>query len=174
MVGLIGNPVADHKKWVRPEDPAAVPAPSYTITAKAPGSELAAESAAALASASLVFSWANMQEYAQLCLSHAVELYEFATKYKGSDTLINLVYHTRFTYLYIYSEEPYKAFITTRFHRFMIFIEVGKGTTTKLGGQQFGFLEQLSKKISSMMRVPFTNQVEKQTENLLTGTTRSE
>jgi endoglucanase len=104
MVGLIGNPVADHKKWVRPEDPAAVPAPSYTITAKAPGSELAAESAAALASASLVFSWANMQEYAQLCLSHAVELYEFATKYKGSETFIHLNYHTCFTYSYIYSE----------------------------------------------------------------------
>ena len=80
---MIGNPVADHKKWVRPEDPEAVGTPSFTITAKSPGSELAAESAAALASASLVFSWAGMNDYAQLCLSHAVELYEFATKYKG-------------------------------------------------------------------------------------------
>ena len=83
MVGLIGNPEADHKKWVRPEDPDAAGTPSYTITAKKPGTELAAEAAAALAAASLVYSWAEMNTYAKLCLKHAMELFEFANTHRG-------------------------------------------------------------------------------------------
>ena len=32
MVGLIGSPNADHKQWVRPDDPDAAKTPSFTIT----------------------------------------------------------------------------------------------------------------------------------------------
>ena len=48
-----------------------------------PGTELAAEASAALAAAYLVFTWANQTDYANLCLEHAMELYEFADKYRG-------------------------------------------------------------------------------------------
>ena len=32
MVGLIGSPNADHKQWVRPDDPDAARTPSFTIS----------------------------------------------------------------------------------------------------------------------------------------------
>ena len=43
----------------------------------------AAEASAALAAAYLVFTWANQTDYAELCLKHAMELYEFADKHRG-------------------------------------------------------------------------------------------
>ena len=48
-----------------------------------PGTELAGEAAAALAASSLVFSMADMKGYAQLCLKHAMELFNFANKHRG-------------------------------------------------------------------------------------------
>ena len=55
--------------------------PSYKIDRKKPGTELAAETAAALAAASVVFRGTN-SNYADLLVRHAKELYEFADKYR--------------------------------------------------------------------------------------------
>ena len=54
----------------------------FQITAQRPGSELAAETAAALAAASIIFK-DDDPSYAAKCLKHAEELYNFADKYRG-------------------------------------------------------------------------------------------
>jgi hypothetical protein len=46
------------------------------------GSDLAAETAAALAATSMVFSEVNAT-YSALCLAHAKDLYTFAKQYQG-------------------------------------------------------------------------------------------
>ena len=56
--------------------------PSYKITSSAPGSDLAGETAAALAAASMVFRDSD-PSYADLLLSHASQLYQFANQYRG-------------------------------------------------------------------------------------------
>ncbi|ORX46831.1 Six-hairpin glycosidase [Piromyces finnis] len=56
--------------------------PSYKITESAPGSDLAAETSAALVAASLVFK-DEYPIYADHLLQHGKELYEFANKYRG-------------------------------------------------------------------------------------------
>ena len=64
--------------------------PSFKIDRSHPGSDLAAETAAALAAASIAFKPTN-PSYAQTLLRHARELYEFADKYRGkySDSITN-------------------------------------------------------------------------------------
>jgi uncharacterized protein YyaL (SSP411 family) len=52
------------------------------ITVQRPGSDLAAETAAALAAASIIFK-EDDPSYAAKCLKHAQELYNFADKYRG-------------------------------------------------------------------------------------------
>lgn len=47
-----------------------------------PGSDLAGETAAALAAISMVYKEVDSQ-YAALCLTHAKKLYKFATQYRG-------------------------------------------------------------------------------------------
>lgn len=47
-----------------------------------PGSDLAGETAAAMAAVSLVFQDYD-PDYSSLCLKHAKELYNFADKYRG-------------------------------------------------------------------------------------------
>ena len=56
--------------------------PAYKITREKPGSELAAETAAALAAASIAFLATDV-DYAKILLRHARELYDFADKYRG-------------------------------------------------------------------------------------------
>jgi len=79
--GQIGIGMIDHKWWGAPE---VFPneRPSYKIDAENPGSELAAEAAAALASSSMLFR-ATDAAYADLCLKHARELFNFAETKKG-------------------------------------------------------------------------------------------
>ena len=55
--------------------------PSYKITKDKPGTELAAETAAALAASSVIFRDVD-RNYADLLVRHARELYEFADKYR--------------------------------------------------------------------------------------------
>ena len=54
----------------------------FQITAQNPGSELAAETAAALAAASIIFK-EDDPTYSALCLRHAKELYNFADQHRG-------------------------------------------------------------------------------------------
>ncbi len=79
----VGNGDADHRWWVPAEciDMQA-PRPSYKVTTAAPGSTVCAETAAALAAAAVVFKDTN-PDYAELCIKHAEELYDFAETSKS-------------------------------------------------------------------------------------------
>ena len=65
--------------------------PAYRITKSAPGSDLAAETAAAFASSAMWFSKRGDSEYAELCIDHAKRLFHFADTYRGkySDSIPN-------------------------------------------------------------------------------------
>lgn len=57
--------------------------PLTQVNASAPGTEVAAETAAALASASLVFKVID-SSYSSLILKHAKQLFTFADRYRES------------------------------------------------------------------------------------------
>jgi len=59
--------------------------PSFKITQQSPGSDLAGETAAALAAGAMVFREED-PDFADLCLDHAKQLYEFAETYQGKYT----------------------------------------------------------------------------------------
>ena len=84
----VGDGEADHAYWGRPED-MTMARPAYSITADGPGSDLAGETAAALAASSIFYT--NMAEtnLAADCLQHAKDLFEFADTYRGvyTDTI---------------------------------------------------------------------------------------
>jgi len=84
LYGQVGNGSLDHGEWVAPED-MTYEYPSYKIDTSGPGSDLAAETAATLAAAYLVFK-DDDPTYASTCLKHAKELYEFADKYRDTYT----------------------------------------------------------------------------------------
>lgn len=66
----VGDPYGDHNCWQRPED-MDTPRTVYAVTEKAPGSEVSAEIAAALAAASLVFRAFGDRPYSTLLLQRA-------------------------------------------------------------------------------------------------------
>ncbi|KAI4336793.1 hypothetical protein L6164_015274 [Bauhinia variegata] len=78
----VGDPVSDHKCWDRPED-MTEQRPLIQINTTCPGTEVAAETAAAMASASLVFKTSD-PTYSNNLLKHAKQLFNFADKYQGS------------------------------------------------------------------------------------------
>ncbi|GER26599.1 endoglucanase [Striga asiatica] len=78
----VGNPKLDHSCWTRPED-MTERRPLVQVNESAPGTEVAAEMAAALGSASLVFKAAD-PTYSGMLLKHAVQLFSFADKNRGS------------------------------------------------------------------------------------------
>nr|CAB3457677.1 unnamed protein product [Digitaria exilis] len=78
----VGDPWKDHDCWERPED-MDTERTVYNVSAGRPGSEIAGETAAALAAASMVFREAD-PEYAETLLAHAREAFEFADTYKGA------------------------------------------------------------------------------------------
>ena len=79
--GQVGNGDLDHAYWGAPEN-MTMERPAYKIDAQHPGSDLAGESAAALASASIIFRATDVN-YADLLLSKAKRLYNFAETYPG-------------------------------------------------------------------------------------------
>lgn len=74
--------------------------PVYKIDADHPGSEVAAETAAALAAAYLVFNTEDAQ-YADVLLQNAIELYNFADIYRliiyGSINFVLMRYNNKAT-----------------------------------------------------------------------------
>ncbi|CAN6481776.1 unnamed protein product [Victoria cruziana] len=78
----VGDGDSDHSCWERPED-MTTPRTAYKIDSNNPGSELAGETAAALAAASLAFQAYDSQYSARLLL-HAKQLFEFADQFRGS------------------------------------------------------------------------------------------
>ncbi|MNW25578.1 Endoglucanase 1 precursor [compost metagenome] len=81
LYGQVGNGTADHNWW-GPAEVMQMDRPSYKIDAQRPGSDLAGETAAALASASIIFKESDSAYSAEL-LRHAKELYQFADQYRG-------------------------------------------------------------------------------------------
>ncbi|KAG8365099.1 hypothetical protein BUALT_Bualt18G0069000 [Buddleja alternifolia] len=77
----VGDGYTDHLCWQRPED-MTTSRRAYKLDEENPGTEVAAETAAAMAAASIVFRGTNPQ-YAQLLLHHAEQLFEFGDKYRG-------------------------------------------------------------------------------------------
>ncbi|GLT28315.1 hypothetical protein SLA2020_032570 [Shorea laevis] len=71
----------DHYCWQRPED-MTTSRQAYKIDKHNPGSDLAGETAAAMAAASIVFRQTN-PHYSHLLLHHAQQLFEFGDRYRG-------------------------------------------------------------------------------------------
>ncbi|XP_044502684.1 endoglucanase 11-like [Mangifera indica] len=77
----VGDGDTDHYCWQRPED-MTTSRHAYKIDENNPGSDLAGETAAAMAAASIVFKKTNPY-YSHLLLHHAQQLFEFGDKYRG-------------------------------------------------------------------------------------------
>jgi len=86
--GQVGDPNYEHNNYWGPAEGINWNRPAYKLTAEKPGSDLAAESAAALAAASVIFSDTD-SAYADLLLENAEQLFEFADTYrdKYSDSI---------------------------------------------------------------------------------------
>merc|ERR1712117_669313 len=82
FIGQIGAGDADHGYWGRPED-MNMYRPVFSVSPSSPGSDLAGESAAALASASIFYKMIGESALAAEALDNAKELYDFADTYKG-------------------------------------------------------------------------------------------
>ncbi|EAZ00403.1 hypothetical protein OsI_22418 [Oryza sativa Indica Group] len=77
----VGDAFRDHSCWERPED-MDTPRTVYKVDPSHPGSDVAAETAAALAAASIVFRDAD-PDYSNRLLDRAIQVFEFADKYRG-------------------------------------------------------------------------------------------
>ncbi|EPS73295.1 hypothetical protein M569_01458 [Genlisea aurea] len=78
----VGDPSSDHSCWERPEDMDTLRT-AYKIDAGNPGSDVAGETAAALAAASIVFRSRN-PAYSALLLNRAIKVFEFADRHRGA------------------------------------------------------------------------------------------
>nr|GMD46182.1 endoglucanase 5 [Ipomoea batatas] len=77
----VGDGESDHYCWERAED-MTTPRTAYKLDPKNPGSDLAAETAAAMAAASLAFKPYD-SSYSYLLLVHAKQLFSFADRFRG-------------------------------------------------------------------------------------------
>lgn len=81
VYGQVGKGDDDHKWWGAAEV-MQMARPAYKVDASCPGSDLAGEYAAAMASASMVFKQTD-PAYSATLLTHAKQLYSFADTYRG-------------------------------------------------------------------------------------------
>ncbi|XP_039249825.2 uncharacterized protein LOC120327569 isoform X1 [Styela clava] len=84
--GQVGDPIYENEEWTRPQNMGGVQRPCYSITGRSPGTDLAAETAAALAATAAVWIESGSNEtdpYVQSLIKHAKELFQFADKYRG-------------------------------------------------------------------------------------------
>ncbi|KAB2042432.1 hypothetical protein ERO13_D02G187700v2 [Gossypium hirsutum] len=79
--GQVGDGDSDHYCWERAED-MTTPRTAYKLDEAHPGSDLAGETAAALAAAAIAFKPYN-SSYSELLLVHAKQLFSFADKFRG-------------------------------------------------------------------------------------------
>ncbi|KAL9268864.1 Endoglucanase 13-like protein, partial [Drosera capensis] len=77
----VGDGDSDHACWERPED-MMTPRTVYQIDEQHPGSDLAGETAAALAAASIAFADVD-DGYSSELVSHAEQLFDFGVTYQG-------------------------------------------------------------------------------------------
>uniref|UniRef100_A0A2N9ETW4 Endoglucanase n=1 Tax=Fagus sylvatica TaxID=28930 RepID=A0A2N9ETW4_FAGSY len=78
----VGDAYSDHNCWERPEDMDTLRT-VYKIDRAHPGSDVAGETAAALAAASIVFR-SRDPAYSTLLLNRAVRVFEFADRHRGA------------------------------------------------------------------------------------------
>ncbi|KAF7058800.1 hypothetical protein CFC21_065785 [Triticum aestivum] len=78
----VGDGDTDHYCWQRPED-MTTSRKAYRVDKDNPGSDLVAETAAALAAAAIVFRASN-PHYSHILLHHAQQLFEFGDRYRGN------------------------------------------------------------------------------------------
>ncbi|CAO2162308.1 unnamed protein product [Urochloa humidicola] len=78
----VGDATKDHACWERPED-MDTPRTVYKVDPSTPGSDVAAETAAALAASSLVFRKSD-PAYASRLLARAKRVFAFADRHRGS------------------------------------------------------------------------------------------
>ncbi|KAK8923790.1 Endoglucanase 17 [Platanthera zijinensis] len=78
----VGDAFLDHSCWERPED-MDTPRTVYKVDSSQPGSDVAGETAAALAAAAIVFRVRD-PEYSGRLLRRAVEVFEFADRHRGA------------------------------------------------------------------------------------------
>ncbi|KAL4638276.1 hypothetical protein ACB092_03G135300 [Castanea dentata] len=79
--GQVGDGASDHYCWERAED-MTTPRNGYKLDANNPGSDLAGETAAALAASAIAFKPYN-SSYSNLLLVHAKQLFSFADNFRG-------------------------------------------------------------------------------------------
>jgi hypothetical protein len=84
LYGQVGGGTADHAYWGASEV-MTMDRPAYKIDATAPGTDLAMETAAALAIGSMIFA-TDDPTYSATLLAHAKELYTFGETYQGEYT----------------------------------------------------------------------------------------
>ena len=91
--GQVGSSDIDHNYSGRVEDATDIYRPAFKIDTENPGTDLAAETAAALASASIVFRSTDAS-YADKLLTNAKQLYEFADTYRAdySNSITDALY----------------------------------------------------------------------------------
>ncbi|KAB8145977.1 endoglucanase [Chloroflexia bacterium SDU3-3] len=82
LYGQVGLGNTDHQWW-GPAEVMQMARPSAKISASCPGSDLAGETAAAMAASSIVFRPTD-PTYADTLLTHAKQLYSFADTYRGA------------------------------------------------------------------------------------------
>ncbi|ATB42065.1 Endo-1,4-beta-xylanase A precursor [Cystobacter fuscus] len=81
LYGQVGAGNADHSWW-GPAEVMQMARPAFKIDASCPGSDLAGETAAAMAASSIVFRQAD-PAYSATLLTHAKQLFTFADTYRG-------------------------------------------------------------------------------------------
>lgn len=81
----VGDGKADHSYWGHAET-MDMKRPAYKIDKDNPGSEVAGETAAAMAAVSIIFRDIDI-EYSKILLRHASELFHFAYKYRYASYL---------------------------------------------------------------------------------------
>lgn len=81
----VGYGNADHAFWGAPED-MLMDRPVYSVDAENPGTEVTAQTAAAMASASMFFRAQGDTAYADELLDNAAQLFEFSERYLGKYT----------------------------------------------------------------------------------------
>ncbi len=82
FVVQVGDVSADHALWSGPESQT-ISRPAMAITREKPGSDVAGQTAAAMASASILFRQNGDVAYADQLLTNAEALYDFADTYRG-------------------------------------------------------------------------------------------
>ncbi|XP_046333781.2 endoglucanase E-4-like [Haliotis rufescens] len=78
----VGDGGIDHGSWTSPERMTGK-RPSFKISASCPGSDIAMETAAAMAAGSIAFKQKGDTAYASTLLTHAKQLFEFGKAYPG-------------------------------------------------------------------------------------------